>query len=39
MAREASAGRSQALRDIAHLRLVNRDGGTGFQAAVRRPSR
>jgi uncharacterized membrane protein len=28
-----------ALRDIAHLRLINRDGGTGFQAAFLRPSR
>jgi hypothetical protein len=28
-----------ALRDIVHLRLINRDGGTGFQAAFPRPSR
>jgi hypothetical protein len=28
-----------ALRDIAHLRLINRDGGIGFQAAFPRPSR
>jgi hypothetical protein len=38
---EGSFGRTLpvALRDIAHLRLVNRDGETRFQAAFRRPSR
>src|SRR6266508_2329690 len=28
-----------ALRDIAHVRLLNDRGGTGFEAAFRRPSR